>query len=115
MFFLGEFEEFRKRVTVRQLSIFISEFIKEGMEQNLQRARALIRVIDKNFRDHIDGVGRGPRAEHFVPWMCLDLREFEFTIIRIHAVNLFSGWCSKYLNNLNKLVDTRFSWEKRLP
>jgi hypothetical protein len=32
-----------------------------------------------------------------VPWVSLDLRELEFCVIGIHALNFFSGWCPQDL------------------
>ena len=46
--------------------------------------------------------------------MSLYLREFEFSIVRIHCHNLFLGWGSEDLYYLNELVYTALSWEQGL-
>lgn len=49
-----------------------------------------------------------------MPWMCFDLREFKFCIIRIHAFNLFSSRSSQNLDDLNKLINSTFTRKQRL-
>lgn len=46
--------------------------------------------------------------------MGLDLGELVLHVIRVHSADLLAGWGSQNLDNLHKLVDTRFTGEKRL-
>lgn len=46
---------------------------------------------------------------YLLPWMALDLREFEFGVVWIHLLNLISRRRSQYFNDLNQLIDTRVS------
>lgn len=34
---------------------------------------------------------------HLVPWMSFDLGKFKFSVVGIHALNFFSGWCPQNL------------------
>lgn len=47
--------------------------------------------------------------------MGLDLRKLVFHVIRVHRLDLFSGRCTKDLDNFHQLVDTALAREERLP
>jgi len=49
-----------------------------------------------------------------VKWMRLDLREFVLHVVWVHGANLITCWGSQNLDDFDELVDSRFSWEKRL-
>ena len=53
-------------------------------------------------------------SEDLFPWQRSNLRESVLFVIRIHGLNLFLGWGSENLDDLNQLVDTTLSWEDRL-
>ena len=85
------------------------------MKQDLQRPWSLVRVIHENLRDHVDRVRRGSRSEDLVPGVRLDLREFEFGVVRVHAVDLLACGRPQHLDDFNQLVNSRFAREQRLP
>ena len=40
---------------------------------------------------------------YFVPWMWLYLGELEFSVVRVHALDLLPGWSSQNLNKKFKI------------
>lgn len=44
------------------------------------------------------------RETHFVPRVSLDLWEFEFCIIRVHAFDFLTSWGAKYLYTEQKIL-----------
>lgn len=46
--------------------------------------------------------------------MWLDLGEFVLHVIRVHCADLVASWSAQNFDDLDKLVDTRLAWEKRL-
>ena len=43
--------------------------------------------------------------------MSFDLWELEFGVIRVHGLDLFSGGRAEDFDDLDELVNPRFSWE----
>lgn len=48
---------------------------------------------------------------HFVPRVSLDLWEFEFCIIRVHAFDFLTSWGAKYLYTEQKIL-IQLKWQK---
>ena len=53
-------------------------------------------------------------SEDLFPWQRSNLWEPIFFIFWVHSLNLLSSWGTENFNNLNKLVDSTFTWENRL-
>jgi hypothetical protein len=51
---------------------------------------------------------------YLLPWVALDLREFEFSIVGIHLLDLIPRWCAQYFDDFNQLIYARVAWENRL-
>lgn len=51
---------------------------------------------------------------YLVKRMRLDLREFMLHVVWIHSLDLLTSWGTKDFDDLDKLVNTRFTREKRL-
>lgn len=64
--------------------------------------------------DQVDGFLGGARAEDLAPSLLSDGGELELRIAWVHAVDLVLSRCTEYLDNFNKLVNTRLSWEEGL-
>ena len=54
-------------------------------------------------------------AENLVEGMRFDLGKFMLHIVRVHRTNLVTSWCPQNFDDLHQLIDTRLSWEQRLP
>lgn len=52
--------------------------------------------------------------ENFLPIICFDDRKSKFRVIWIHSWDLVTSWCTKHLDDFNKLINTRVTWEQRL-
>jgi len=64
--------------------------------------------------DEVDCFFGSARSEHFAPGLLPNSGELEFGVRRVHAVDLFFRWCSKYFNDFNELVYARLTGEQRL-
>lgn len=92
----------------------VAKVIEEGMDHGVDRGKALRGGILKKAGDEVDSISVG-LLENLVEWMRLDLRELVFHVVRVHGANLLPGRCSKNLDDFNKLINARLSWEERLP
>lgn len=51
------------------------------------------------------------KMTYLLPWVALDLWEFEFSVIWIHLFDLIPCWCTQYFDDFNQLINTRIAWE----
>jgi hypothetical protein len=63
-----------------------------------------------NVASHFTGV-----FSYLVEWVRLNLREFVLHVIRVHGTDLVARGCAENFDDLDKLIDTRFAGEQRLP
>lgn len=135
---MGKVEKVRKilATTVRmsgigQASIGISQLIKEWVYHRFDCRESLCGRVLEQARDQIDRVwirlaenlgrykcpilGLPARYAYLAERMRLDLREFVLHVVRIHRTDLVTRRRSQNFDDLDQLVNARFSWEKWLP
>ena len=49
-----------------------------------------------------------------MPWVGFNLWKLELRVTGVHAVDLVPSRSTQHFNYLDKLVDSRLSWEERL-
>ena len=84
------------------------------MQKGGNRIHALEGLVDQKFADQIDCFIRCTGPEYFVPALALDLRELEFRIGRVHAVDLICARRAQNFDDFDELINTRLAWEDRL-
>jgi len=95
-------------------SVWIAELIKERMHHSINRGKSLSWSVLEETGNELDGIIVS-FAENLVERMRLDLRKFVLHIVGIHGTNLVTSWGSQDFNDFDQLIDTRLSWEQRLP
>ena len=113
-FLICEVEEVRKGVTIRQSCRLIAQLIEKRMHNGLQRFQTALRVVYEQVRDEVDGFTGSFRSEDLAPCLLSYCREFKLWVAGVHAVNLILGRCTQHFDDLDKLVNARFTWEERL-
>eukprot|EP00968_Pinguiococcus_pyrenoidosus_P017555 scaffold1748_cov258-Pinguiococcus_pyrenoidosus.AAC.7 len=109
-----EVEERWQVAPVRQRGVRIPQLVEEGVRAGPQGRQAPQRVVRKHRAHEADGLGRRTRAEHLRPRMCLDLRELELAIVRVHRPDLLLGRRAQHLDDLHELIYARLPREDRL-
>src|SRR5690242_4155109 len=115
---------------VGQTCAGIPQLIEEGMHHSVNGRTSLRRCVLEQLGDQVDGVGVGFAEDlqdcksggrvsnitltNLVERMRLDLRKLVLHVVRVHGTDLVSCGCAENLDDLDKLVDTRFTWEQRL-
>lgn len=98
---------------VWQLSVRIPELVEEGVHHGVDGSLTLCWRILKQSGDKIDSIGVS-LSEDLVEGVRLDLRELVLHVVGVHGANLLPSRRAENLDDLDQLVNTRFTWEQRL-
>lgn len=98
---------------IRQLSVRIPELVEEGMYHCVDGSLTLSWCVLEQSGDEIDSIGVS-LSEDLVEGVRLDLRELVLHVVGVHGANLLPSRRSENFDDLNQLVNTRFTGEQRL-
>lgn len=96
-----------------QLSGGIPELVEEGVYHGVDGSLTLGWRILQQSGDEIDSIGVS-LSEDLVEGVRLDLRELVLHVVGVHGANLLPSRRAENLDDLDQLVNTRFTWEQRL-
>ena len=89
-----------------------SQFVKKGVCAAFEWRNARTGRIRQCFANKVHGIVRCLVAKNFLPLTTLDLREFEFHVIGIHAANFFFRGRAEHFDNFDQLIDTGIAWKQ---
>ena len=92
-----------------------AQFVEERVRAPLQGPHPPGRRVRQRRGDEVHGVLRRFVAEDLPPLTRLDLREFEFDVIRIHRPYLLLGRRPQHFDDLHELIDARITRKEWLP
>ena len=98
---------------VRQLRAWVPQLVEERMDHGVDSAESLGRGVLEELGNEIDCVRIG-LAENLIERVRLDLRELVLHVVGVHSPNLLPSGRTQDLDDLDQLVDTRFTGEERL-
>lgn len=98
---------------IGQLSVGIPEFVEEGVYHGVDGSLTLGWCVLQQSGDEVNGVSIS-LSEDLVEGVRLDLRELVLHVVGVHGANLLSSRRAEDFDDLNQLVNTRFTREQRL-
>lgn len=94
-------------------STALQEYIRAASRLNLSLQVQC--AVERPAKRHQIHRVTGQPPTDLVEWMGFDLRELVFHVVGVHRLDLFSGRCTKNLDNFHQLVDTTLTGEQWLP
>ena len=104
----------RECCTIWEACIWISEFIKIGVEESDERSWSLGRIITKKFSNKFDCIFGSSVSENLFPRKRFYLWESVFSVIGVHCKDLFARRSSQNFNDFDELINATFTRENRL-
>lgn len=117
---------------IGESSIGVPKFIEERVNHGVDSRETLSRSILEELGNKINRVrvsltehlriklvpvlscSNRVNTTHLVEWVWLDLWEFVLHVVGVHGTDLIPSRSTKHLDNLDQLVNTRFSGEQGL-
>lgn len=111
---MGKIEQGGQCIAIRETRSLVPQIIEECVSATIQRFDTPIGIVGQCGADEVHGILGRFRPEDLSPLTCLDLGEFELSVVGVHGADFFSGGCSEDLDDLNQLVNTGITRKERL-
>jgi hypothetical protein len=98
---------------IGQLSVGIPELVEEGVHHGVNGSLTFGWCVLQQSGDEVDSISVG-LSEDLVEGVRLDLRELVLHVVGVHGANLLPSRRAENFDDLNQLVNTRFTREQRL-
>jgi len=110
----GKVEQRWEIFAVGQSRLWVPELVKEGVDHGLDRCEPSGWRVFQKTGNQLQCLWRGPGPEDFVEGVGFDLGELVLHVIGIHCLDLLPRRCSKYFDNLHKLINATLAREQGL-